>query len=189
MSVCQRRSGHLHIYLHTIHVSTILNFFSTKRLLLLPPNNLPAGIMKPAPILFPLRFLISWQWEQPEPPIIRTKKHAKLCFHGAAARSFITPHGGSSKRKRSSLHFGSSFRWNLLVLGRRLSKFPPPRKEGQKKSIDLTSLSGIPMMMDVLTREVVTQLMLPVAMLMPIASRRHVSDEQVLRKATFQNGF
>lgn len=45
------------------------------------------------------------------------------------------------------------------------------------------------MMMDVLTREVVTQLMLPVAMLMPIASRRHVSDEQVLRKATFQNGF
>lgn len=130
MSVCQRRSGHLHIYLHTIHVSTILNFFSTKRLLLLPPNNLPAGIMKPAPILFPLRFLISWQWKQPEPPIIWTKKHAKLCFHGAATRSFITPHGGSSKRKRSSLHFGSSFRWNLLVLGRRLSKFPPPRKEG-----------------------------------------------------------
>ena len=190
-------------YWHTVHVSTILKLFLNQKATLdATKQSFNSWYREPCSHSFfhydcPLDFLTTRKnWGKKfEPPNIGPKSQAKQSRGRKKrapflARSFITPHAGSWKRKRSSLHFGSSWnRWNLwhLWVNLRRANFqistPPTERRPRKKGMNYALikckagyfLSGIRMMMDVLTAQRVT---------FRYEQRKRY---RVLRKATSQN--
>lgn len=169
MSVCQRRSGHLHIYLHTIHVSTIKTTFSFSQ---------PKDYFCFHQIIFQL---VSHSFSTTILDFLtigatRTsnyleKKTRQAVFSRRRGQVFHHASRWVVEKKAELFAFWEFLPMKFVGAGKEAFQLSTPQERRPEKRLDLTSLSGIPMMMDVLTREVVTQLMLPVAMLMAKASR------------------